>query len=84
MVPELGMTRVQGLARRDATLQPLPATRQRMRRATMAMGLLAALGAAVRPVVAAGTAGTRFQRVPTQFIAALGEPGLCRGPPTST
>ena len=79
MVPELGMTRLQGLARRDATLQPLPATRQRMRRATMAMGLLAALGAAVRPVVAAGADGTRFQRVPAQFIAALGEPGASSG-----
>ena len=79
MVPELGMTMARGSSQHDAVLQPSPTTPQRMRRATMAMGLLAALGAAVRPVVAAGTAGTRFQRVPTQFIAALGEPGASSG-----
>ena len=79
MDSELCMTKLQGVAQRDAVLQPYAATQQRTRRATMAMGLLAALGAAIRPVLAAGASGTRFQRVPAQFIAALGEPGASSG-----
>jgi hypothetical protein len=41
--------------------------------------LLVAMLAAGQPVQAAGGGQTKFQRIPTQFIAALGDPGASSG-----
>ena len=56
-----------------------PGQTQRLRRASLLTVVLAALTVAGRPVFAADGAPTRFRRVPTQFIAALGGPGANSG-----
>jgi hypothetical protein len=56
----------------DRTLPPLT------RRAGIAALLLASVSAGY-PALAAAPGGTKFQRVPTQYIAALGDPGSNSG-----
>jgi len=53
--------------------------RHPIRRACLAIALLAAMLAAGEPLHAAGAAGTKFRQVPTQFIAAVGDPRATSG-----
>ncbi|MEO5956014.1 MAG: hypothetical protein ABIR36_10045 [Nitrospiraceae bacterium] len=50
-------------------------TQRLIRRACLAMALLATIAAVAQTVYAAGGGQTKFPRIPTQFIAALGDPG---------
>lgn len=54
-------------------------TPRRIRRASRATAFVIALVAAAQPVHAAGDGQSRFQRVPTQYIAALGDPQASAG-----
>ncbi|WP_455389882.1 hypothetical protein, partial [Petrachloros mirabilis] len=50
-----------------------------IRRACLATALLVTIAAVAQPVHAAGGGQTKFQRISTQFIAALGDPGATSG-----
>jgi len=50
-----------------------------IRRACLATVLLVMIAAVAQPVHAAGGGQTKFPRIPTQFIAALGNPGATSG-----
>ena len=50
-----------------------------IRRACLATVLLVTIAAVAQPVHAAGGGQTKFQRISTQFIAALGDPGATSG-----
>jgi hypothetical protein len=50
-----------------------------IRRAWLATLLLVTIAAVAQPVHAAGGGQTKFPRIPTQFIAALGDPGATSG-----
>ena len=50
-----------------------------IRRACLATVLLVMIAAVAQPVHAAGGGQTKFPRIPTQFIAALGDPGATSG-----
>ena len=65
---------------RAAAIQEIGAGHpQRLRRASILTAVLAALGAAGGSALGAAGVAARFRRVPTQFIAALDEPGASSG-----
>ncbi len=78
MISERGTRRVRTVSRRGTVLASTRRTQRLMGRALLAMSLLmlAALG---RSADAASEGQTQFKRIPTQFIAALGDPGATSG-----
>ena len=54
-------------------------TQRLIRRACLATVLLVMIAAVAQPVHAAGEGQTKFPRIATQFIAALGDPGATSG-----
>ena len=50
-----------------------------MRATILLVGLLIIITTLVQSVLAAGDSQTKFKRIPTQFIAALGDPGATSG-----
>ena len=79
MIAKLRSIEVRIQSQRGAVLGLTKRLPRLSRRACIAMALLVMLVAAVQPVHAAGGSQTKFQRIPTQFIAALGEPGATSG-----
>ncbi len=60
-------------------MAPTRRTQRLMSRALLAMGLLMMMAALGQLVNAKGEDQTKFKRIPTQFIAALGDPGATSG-----
>ena len=60
-------------------LEATQRTRHLIRRACLAMALLMTMAAVGQSVPAVGGGQTRFQRISTQYIAALGDPGATSG-----
>jgi len=57
----------------------IPGTQQLIHRACLLTVALVTTAALAQPVQAAGGDQAKFQRIPTQFIAALGDPGASSG-----
>ncbi len=64
---------------RGAWLALTRSTQRLIRRACLATVLLVMIAAVAQPVHAAGGGQTKFKRISTQFIAALGDPGATSG-----
>ncbi len=64
---------------RGAALALMRRTPRLIRRACLATALLVTIAAVAQPVHAAGGGQTKFKRISTQFIAALGDPGATSG-----
>ena len=64
---------------RGAVLAITRSTQRLIRRAWLATAMLVTRAAVAQPVHAAGGGQTKFQRISTQFIAALGDPGATSG-----
>ena len=64
---------------RTQSADPTGRTERLMRRALLAMGLLVMMAALGQSAHAAGKDETKFKRIPTQYIAALGDPGANSG-----
>ena len=79
MIPELRTTGVRTHIQRDAWFALTRSMQRLIRRACLATALLVTIAAVVQPVHAAGGGQTKFQRISTQFIAALGDPGATSG-----
>ena len=60
-------------------LEPTQRTQHLIRRACLAMALLITMAAVGQSVPALSGGHTRFQRISTQYIAALGDPGATSG-----
>jgi hypothetical protein len=75
----LRILRVQTTLHRGAVLRSTRGTMVLIRRACLATALLVMTAALGPPVHAAGGGPAKFKRVPTQFIAALGDPGASSG-----
>jgi len=79
MISELKTLREQTMSRRGTVFASTLGTQRLIRRVFQAMGLLmmtAALGPSAQAV---GEGRTTFKRIPTQFIAALDDPGATSG-----
>ena len=64
---------------REGLLALTRSTLRLIRRACLATVLLVTIAAVAQPVHAAGGGQTKFKRISTQFIAALGDPGATSG-----
>ncbi len=65
--------------RRDTTPEPMRSAQLLIRRACLATALLVMIAIVAQPVHAASGGQTKFKRISTQYIAALGEPGATSG-----
>jgi hypothetical protein len=72
------MLTVPSTARQSSVWRSMRKARHSMGRSCLAMALLVML-AAGQPTLAASGARPKYQRIPTQYIAALGEPGATSG-----
>jgi hypothetical protein len=79
MISELGTRRARTVSRRGTVVTPRRRTQRLMGGALLALGLLVMGAALERSADAASENQTKFKRIPTQFIAALGEPGATSG-----
>ena len=79
MISELRTIEVRTHLQRGAVLALTRRTQRLIRRACLATALLVTIAAVAQPVHAAGGGQTKFQRISTQFIAALGDPGATSG-----
>lgn len=64
---------------RCATSRHTRSTQRLLRRACLATALLVTIATVAQPVHAAGGGQTKFKRIPTQYIAALGDPKSTSG-----
>ena len=64
---------------RDITSERTRSMQRLIRRACLATALLVTITASAQPVHAAGESQTKFRRISTQYIAALGNPGATSG-----
>ncbi|BFU93194.1 MAG: hypothetical protein NTAFB01_43810 [Nitrospira sp.] len=64
---------------RDTTSERARSTERLIRRACLATALLVTITASAQPVHAAGEGPTKFRRISTQYIAALGDPSATSG-----
>ena len=79
MISELRTTGVRTHVQRGAVLALTRSTQRLIRRVCLATVLLVTIAAVAQPVHAAGGGQTKFPRISTQFIAALGDPGATSG-----
>src|SRR6476646_5995647 len=79
MIPELRTMGVRANLQRGAGWALTRRTQCLIRRACLATVLLVSIATVAQPVHAASGGQTKFQRVSTQFIAALGAPGATSG-----
>jgi hypothetical protein len=79
MISELRTIGVRTHLQRGAVLALTRRTPRLIRRACLATALLVTIAAVAQPVHAAGGGQTKVQRISTQFIAALGDPGATSG-----
>jgi len=79
MISELRTIGVRTHLQRGAVLALTRRTQRLIRRACLATALLVTIAAVAQPVHVAGGSQTKFQRISTQFIAALGDPGATSG-----
>ena len=79
MVSKLRMFTVQNHSRQSKVWKPMRKARQLIGRACLAMVLLVAMVAMGRSALAASGTQPKYQRIPTQYIAALGDPGATSG-----
>ncbi len=79
MMSERTMTGVRTRLQQGALLALTRSTSRPIRRACLATALLATIAVAAQPVQAEGGGQTKFQRISTQYIAALGDPGATSG-----
>ena len=79
MISELRTIREKTISQRGTVLAPTRRTQRLMSRALLAMGLLMMMAALGQSAHATGEGQTKFKRVPTQFIAELGDPGATSG-----
>ena len=79
MISELRTIREKTISQRGTVLAPTRRTQRLMSRALLAMGLLMMMAALGQSAHATGEGQTKFKRIPTQFIAALGDPGATSG-----
>ena len=79
MISALRTTGVRTHVPRGVVLALTRSTQRLIRRACLATVLLVTIAAVAQPVHAAGGGQTKFPRISTQFIAALGDPGATSG-----
>jgi hypothetical protein len=79
MISELRTIGVRTNVPRGDWLALTRSTQRLIRRACLATVLLVMIAAVAQPVHAAGGGQTKFKRISTQFIAALGDPGATSG-----
>jgi hypothetical protein len=79
MISELRTIEVRTQLQPGALLALTRSTPCLIRRACLATALLVTIAAAAQPVHAAGGGQAKFQRISTQYIAALGDPGATSG-----
>ena len=79
MISELRTIGVRTRVQRGAWLAFTRSMPRLIRRACLATVLLVMIAAVAQPVHAAGGGQTKFKRISTQFIAALGDPGATSG-----
>jgi hypothetical protein len=79
MIAELRSIGMRIHAQRGALLPLTRRTQRLIRRACLATALLVTIASVAQTVHAAGGGQTKFQRISTQFIAALGDPGATSG-----
>ncbi len=79
MISELRTIRVRTPSQRGTVLEPTRRTQHLIGRACLATAFLVTMVAVGQSVHAEGGGQTRFQRIPTQFIAALGDPDATSG-----
>jgi hypothetical protein len=79
MISGLRTIRVRTPSQRGTMLESTQRTQHLIRRACLAMALLMTMAAVGQSVPAVGGGQTRFQRISTQYIAALGDPGATSG-----
>ncbi len=79
MILGFGTTREKTSLQRGMELAPTHRTQRMIDHALLAMGLLMIMAALGQSVHATGEGTTTFKRIPTQFIAALGDPGATSG-----
>ena len=84
MISELRTIRVRTHVQQGAVSALTRRTQRLIRRACLATVLLVMISAVAQPVHAAGGGQTKFQRIATQFIAALGDPGATSGSGTQS
>ena len=79
MLSKFRTFRQKTVSQRGTVLAPRDKTQHLMRRAFLAMGLLMMLATLGHSAHAIGDGQTKFKRISTQFIAALGDPGATSG-----
>ena len=79
MISELRTFGEKAISQRGKVLAPARRTQRLMSRALLAMGLLMTVAALWQSAHAEGEGQTKFKRIPTQFIAALGDPDATAG-----
>ena len=79
MISELGAFRVASPSHQNKAWAPMRKAQRLIGRACLAALFLVAMVAVGQPVHPAGAGKTRFQRISTQYIAALGDPGASSG-----
>ena len=79
MIPEFRTVGVRTHLQRGAVLALRRRAQRLIRRACLATALLVTIATVAQPVEAAGGGEPKFQRISTQFIAALGDPGATSG-----
>jgi hypothetical protein len=79
MISEFRTIGARTFSRRDTVSAPTRRTQHLIRGACLATALLVTMVAAGQSAHAAGGGRTKFRSVPTQFIAALGDPGATSG-----
>ena len=79
MLSTLRTIRMRTHVPRDTTSERTRSTERLIRRACLATALLVTITASAQPVHAAGEGQTKFRRISTQYIAALGNPGATSG-----
>ena len=79
MILKLTTIREKTKLQRSMELAPTHRTQRLIDHALLAMGLLMIMAALAQSVHATGEGTTTFKSIPTQFIAALGDPGATSG-----
>lgn len=79
MIAEHRMISAHPISRRDAVLKPSRKARSLMRQVYLAMAWLVTMVGVGQSVHAETGGPTKFERIPPQFIAALGDPGATSG-----
>ncbi len=79
MISKFRTIRAQSPSQQETVLKPRRRTQQRIRRACLSAALLMTMATLSQSVHAIGGSETKFKRIPTQFIAALGDPAASAG-----